>query len=330
MLNNSGRKILLGVVAGTLLSTAISTVLAADKETYNLLDSQGKPVLTGANHSKPCVQTPSTANQPATLFKECGDVLDSDGDGVPDDEDGCPNNTPDEISKGVYDDKGRKTKDDVENRKPVDPNKDRVGCPIDTDGDTIEDYRDKCPNTEERIVLEDQKRRGDKCIFLTGSRETLGCDRDSDGDGINDCFDKCPNTPSAEKSTIDKEGCGRAKDLAGGEVLLLVGDVTFAFNKFDLTPQAQATLNEFAGRALGNLNSFKDLLVSGHTDSVGGDAYNQKLSEKRAKAVANYLISKGVPANKVAAVGKGEKEPVDDNKTKEGRAKNRRVVILVR
>jgi len=71
------------------------------------------------------------------------------------------------------------------------------------------------------------------------------------------------------------------------------------------------------------------IVAVGHTDSVGTDAYNQKLSERRAAAVKAYLVSKGVAANRVYTEGKGEKSPVADNKTKEGRAKNRRVEVEV-
>jgi OOP family OmpA-OmpF porin len=73
--------------------------------------------------------------------------------------------------------------------------------------------------------------------------------------------------------------------------------------------------------------SLEMVIATGHTDSVGTDAYNQKLSERRAAAVKDYLVSKGIPAAKVTTIGKGESQPVATNKTKEGRQKNRRVDI---
>ena len=71
------------------------------------------------------------------------------------------------------------------------------------------------------------------------------------------------------------------------------------------------------------------IIAVGHTDSIGTDAYNQKLSVRRAEAIKTYLVSKGIEANRVYTEGKGEKQPVADNKTKEGRAKNRRTEIEV-
>ena len=71
------------------------------------------------------------------------------------------------------------------------------------------------------------------------------------------------------------------------------------------------------------------IIAVGHTDSRGSDAYNQKLSQRRAEAVKKYLVGKGIEANRVYTEGKGEKQPVADNKTKEGKAKNRRVEIEV-
>lgn len=307
MFKRSERKILIGLVTGALFSTAVTTVVAVDaeKKSHHLLDSQGKPVMTAREQE--CVQTPNTPNDPTLRLKECGDIVDSDGDGIPDDEDKCPNNTPEEISKGVYQDGPRK------------------GCPIDTDEDTIEDYRDECPNSPAEIVRLDAGR--GTCINLDASDTVtlLGCTKDSDGDGVPDCLDDCPNT--AKGARVNERGCGVVEK---GETVILQGDVTFEFNKFNLTPQAMATLDAFASRAVADLARFTDILVEGHTDSIGSDAYNQTLSEKRAAAVKNYLISKGIPTDKVASAGKGEKQPIADNNTVLGRAQNRRVELRVR
>ena len=125
MFDNTGRKIFIGVIASGLLSSAINTALAADNETHYLLNSSDGPVFDSQGK---CVMTPKTPNVPPKYFKECGELLDSDGDGITDDEDKCPHNTPEEISKGVY---------------QSGPNK---GCPIDSDNDGVPDYRDDCPH----------------------------------------------------------------------------------------------------------------------------------------------------------------------------------------
>jgi len=104
-------------------------------------------------------------------------------------------------------------------------------------------------------------------------------------------------------------------------------DAFFDFNKSVLKPEGKAKLDDLAGKVKGI--NLEVIIAVGHTDSVGSDAYNQKLSVKRAEAVKAYLVSKGIEKNRVYTEGKGEKQPVADNKTKEGQAKNRRVEIEV-
>jgi OOP family OmpA-OmpF porin len=100
-------------------------------------------------------------------------------------------------------------------------------------------------------------------------------------------------------------------------------DAFFDFNKSALKAEGRAKLDDLVGKIKGIS------LEVGHTDSVGSDAYNQKLSVKRAESVKAYLVTKGIEKNRVYTEGKGEKQPVADNKTAEGRAKNRRVEIEV-
>jgi OOP family OmpA-OmpF porin len=317
MFDRSERKILIGLVTGALFSTAVTSVVAVEgeRESHHLLDSQGKPVMT--SREAECVQTPNTPNDPTLRLKECGDIVDSDGDGIPDDEDACPHNTKEELA-GVDTD-GDGIDDGVYTDGP------QKGCPKDTDGDTIEDYRDECPNSPPEIVQADGGR--GTCINLDPSDSVtlLGCTKDSDNDGVPDCLDDCPNTPAGKQ--VNNRGCAVVEK---GETVILQGDVTFEFDKFNLTPQAMATLDAFASRAVADLTRFADILVEGHTDSVGSDSYNQTLSEKRAASVKNYLISRGIPANKVISAGKGEKQPIADNNTTMGRAQNRRVELRVR
>ena len=104
-------------------------------------------------------------------------------------------------------------------------------------------------------------------------------------------------------------------------------DAFFDFDKSVLKPEGKAKLDDLASKVKGI--NLEVVIAVGHTDSVGSDAYNQKLSVRRAEAVKAYLVSKGIEKNRVYTEGKGEKQPIADNKTKEGRAKNRRVEIEV-
>jgi len=117
-----------------------------------------------------------------------------------------------------------------------------------------------------------------------------------------------PQTPAASKVTY-------------------AADAFFDFDKATLKPAGKAKLDDLVGKVKGI--NLEVIIAVGHTDSVGSDAYNQKLSVKRAESVKAYLVSKGIEKNRIYTEGKGEKQPVADNKTKEGRAKNRRVEIEV-
>ena len=111
------------------------------------------------------------------------------------------------------------------------------------------------------------------------------------------------------------------------ERTIILDDVLFDFDKSTIKPEAGAILDRLV--AFMNENKDKKVNLSGHTDNIGTDAYNQKLSERRANSVRAYIVKKGVDASRVSAQGFGETKPIADNKTKEGRAKNRRVEIKV-
>ncbi len=111
------------------------------------------------------------------------------------------------------------------------------------------------------------------------------------------------------------------------EKVTYAADAFFDFNKSVLKPEAKAKLDDLVSKT-GGVN-LEVIIAVGHTDSVGSDAYNQKLSVSRADSVKAYLVGKGIEKNRVYTEGKGEKQPVADNKTAEGRAKNRRVEIEV-
>jgi OOP family OmpA-OmpF porin len=111
------------------------------------------------------------------------------------------------------------------------------------------------------------------------------------------------------------------------EKVTFAADAFFDFNKATLKPEGKAKLDDLVSK-MGGI-ALEVIIAVGHTDSVGSDAYNQKLSVKRSESVKAYLVSKGVEKNRVYTEGKGKKQPVADNKTAEGRAKNRRVEIEV-
>lgn len=146
------------------------------------------------------------------------------------------------------------------------------------------------------------------------------CDQlDDDGDGVNNCEDKCPNSQAGQ--AIGPDGCPVALtiDLRG---------VNFDFDKATLRPESTAILDE----AVEVLTKYPQLKVevAGHTDSVGADAYNQALSERRAKAAYDYLLAHGVSADQLTGPnGYGESRPIDSNDTRDGRARNRRTELNV-
>jgi len=111
------------------------------------------------------------------------------------------------------------------------------------------------------------------------------------------------------------------------EKITFAADVLFDFDKSVIKPAGKAKLDELANNVKGI--NLEVVIAIGHTDSIGSDAYNQKLSVRRAESVKAYLVSKGIEPNRIYTEGKGEKQPVASNKTKDGRAKNRRVEIEV-
>ena len=141
---------------------------------------------------------------------------------------------------------------------------------------------------------------------------------DLDGDGVPNERDKCPNTrPGA---VVDLDGCEV-------EAVIELEGVYFDFDKATIKPEGKAVLNEAA--ALLKKHERVVVEVAGHTDSVGSDAYNQGLSERRANAVKDYLTAQGVTATRLSAKGYGESQPVASNDTDAGRAENRRVELIV-
>lgn len=178
---------------------------------------------------------------------------------------------------------------------------------------------------------------GGGALFL-GSMAAAYCwvhgDGDEDGDGVPDSRDKCPGTPKGVR--VDADGCPPPapapvveETAVVKEEVIVIRDVHFQFDSAKLTPADKDVLHTIATR-LKQESSSAQLTVTGHTDSVGSDAYNQKLSDRRAHSVVEYLISQGVPRSSfVSVTGAGESQPVADNKTADGRAMNRRTEIKI-
>jgi OOP family OmpA-OmpF porin len=143
-------------------------------------------------------------------------------------------------------------------------------------------------------------------------------DLDSDNDGVIDRLDRCPDTPAGQR--VDSNGCP--------EVLLVLTGVNFKFDSSQITPDSAQILNK-AVEALNKANTV-DVLIVGYTDSVGSDAYNLKLSQRRANAVRDYLVGHGISADRLSTDGMGESQPVASNDTAEGRYQNRRVEFRVK
>ena len=278
-----------------------------------------------------------------------GCVLDTDGDGVPDYLDQCPN-TP-EAAWGMVDSVGCPIDTDGDgvpdylDKCPDTPEAaygmiDSVGCPIDSDGDGVPDYIDQCPNTPEAAW---------------GLVDSVGCPIDLDGDGVPDYMDECPNTVPAAIGHVDAKGCDLDSDEDGvpdylDECPLVPGikankgcpeikrevrqllqkamqGIEFETGKANIKPKSYNILDKIAQTFIENENYVIE--VQGHTDNTGKADVNKRISDKRAHAVMDYLVKKGVPAERMTAVGYGQEQPIADNKTKAGRSKNRRVEFKI-
>ncbi|HDL18437.1 MAG TPA: OmpA family protein, partial [Bacteroidetes bacterium] len=187
----------------------------------------------------------------------------------------------------------------------------------DNDHDGILDKDDKCPNQPEDF---------------DGFQDADGCpDPDNDGDGIPDTKDLCPNKAETVNGYQDEDGCPdeapkkEPSPMKKGVNLIFPG-VTFLTGSAKLTAQAKLTLDNVYQMLYDH--SEVVIEIRGYTDNTGSAAINQKLSAKRAQSVKEYLTNKGISANKIVAYGYGEENPLADNSTKEGRAKNRRIEFV--
>lgn len=216
------------------------------------------------------------------------------------DEDGCPD--PDNDGDGILD-ADDACPDDAED---FDGDMDEDGCPdVDRDGDGIMDMDDACPDDPEDV---------------DGFEDADGCpDPDNDGDGVLDANDKCPRTPKG--TIVEATGCPKPEPKP--ELLAVM--VNFDLNKAVLSDEAKARLD-----ALVELLTEDDSLtldIGGYASDEGTDEYNQALSERRAVAVRDYLISKGIDETRMTVVGYGEQDPLVPNDSEEHRSQNRRAMV---
>lgn len=236
--------------------------------TPKFVDSDGDGVADGIDR---CPNTPS-----GTPVDAYGCELDSDGDGVKDSRDKCPG-TPAGVSVNAD------------------------GCPMDSDGDGVSDDKDNCPGTPAGATV-----------------DANGCELDGDKDGVVDRLDECPN--SAPGVQVDIKGCE-----IKGEIRL--PGVNFESNSDRLLPGASNVLDD-AVATLKKNPSIK-FEIAGHTDSDGSAEYNEGLSSRRATTVRDYLAANGIAENRMTVRGYGEAQPIADNGTSAGKAQNRRVVLRI-
>ena len=232
---------------------------------------------------------------------EKGCPLDEDGDGIPDFRDQCPD------VPGVPE---------------------NYGCPIgygDDDGDGVLNDEDECPDTPEGALV-----------------DSVGCPLDSDGDGIYDGLDLCPETPAGTE--VGPDGCPLApaepeEEPVTAEIGLtpealeaLRREIEPVQIRFDFDSSTiKADFTPFLDHIAGLLQSHPGARIElgGHASAEGTETYNQKLSERRAAAVYDYLVEHGIPEESLSSIGHGESKPLASNETLEGRAKNRRVEFKV-
>ena len=134
-----------------------------------------------------------------------------------------------------------------------------------------------------------------------------------------------PAQPAAPAAPTTPAQPAKPAPASVRQAVVIQADALFDFDKSVLRPDGRKSIDDALGKLRGV--DLELVIATGHTDSIGSDAYNQRLSERRAAAVKEYLVSKGIPASKITTIGKGESQPVATNKTAEGRQKNRRVDI---
>jgi outer membrane protein OmpA-like peptidoglycan-associated protein len=263
---------------------------------------------------------------------------DTDGDGIPDDQDECPKEFGQKDKKGCpYPDPDGDgivgADDDCPNEfGPAENN----GCPWgDKDGDGLTDNVDLCPDVagpreNNGCPWGDRDKDGvldnvDRCPDEAGPAENGGCPwGDMDGDGVPDNVDECPRTPGP----ADNNGCPVLEREQAEVIKRAFDNLEFETGKAVIKQSSYVTLTELAKLLIDNQTY--SLIIAGHTDDVGSDSSNMKLSKERAEAVAKALTERGVKPDQLIVEYYGETKPIATNATAEGRAQNRRVERTIR
>lgn len=261
-------------------------------------------------------------------FKGCPNP-DKDGDGILDKDDKCPDIAGANSAAGCPDADG----DGIADTDDACPQQAGLagmnGCP-DRDGDGIADKDDACPDVAGLAGMKgcpDTDKDGiadneDQCPQQPGNAANGGCP-DTDGDGIADNADKCPNTAG----TAANSGCPEITEATKKRLSIIGGAIQFDNGKATIKKVSFVQLDEVA--KIMKANPDYNMTIEGHTDNSGKPEANMTLSQGRADAVKNYLVSKGIDASRMTATGMGDTKPVADNKTAAGKAKNRRVVMTM-
>ncbi|MBO0341966.1 MAG: OmpA family protein [Bacteroidota bacterium] len=254
---------------------------------------------------------------------------DTDGDGIYDKDDACPEVAGLEAFNGCPDSDG----DGIEDAKDACPNeagsKEMNGCP-DADGDGVADKDDACPSTPGLPALagcpdadgDGVADKDDECPNEAGPAENDGCPwPDGDGDGVLDKDDQCPEIAG----TVANNGCPEVTEEVQKQLNDYARTILFDTGKSSIKAESTSVMVDI----IQILNEYPNakFTVEGHTDSVGSESLNQKLSEERANSVRDFLIDKGIDADRLSAIGYGEAKPIATNNTRAGRAQNRRVEI---
>lgn len=265
------------------------------------------------------------------LVDKDGCILDKDKDGIADNQDDCPEVAGIIAFKGCPDTDKDGIKDSEDSCPTVFGATAFKGCP-DTDNDGIEDSKDKCPavfgllqfngcpDTDGDGIIDSE----DTCPALKGTLAMGGCP-DTDGDGISDNNDKCPSIAGLK----ELKGCPEIKINTKAKEIFqkAMAGIQFESGK-DIIKKTSYPILENVVSVLKE-NPDWNVEIQGHTDNVGNYDANKTLSEKRALAVKNYLVTKGVNGDKLTSSGYGSDKPIADNKTAPGRAQNRRVEFKV-
>ncbi|MFT0714113.1 OmpA family protein [Flagellimonas lutimaris] len=254
---------------------------------------------------------------------------DTDGDGIYDKDDACPEVAGLEAFNGCPDSDG----DGIEDAKDSCPNeagsKEMNGCP-DSDGDGVADKDDACPSTPGLPALagcpdadgDGVADKDDECPNEAGPAENNGCPwPDADGDGVLDKDDQCPDVAG----TVANNGCPEVTEEVQKQLNDYARTILFDTGKSSIKAESTSVMVDII-QILNEYPTAK-FTVEGHTDSVGSESLNQKLSESRANSVRDFLIDKGIGSDRLTAIGYGEAKPIATNNTRAGRAQNRRVEI---